>query len=149
MEVFCKSVSNKTIANQKPERDDVLLVATSNDTISSRVDTWSFAHFYFLSLWKARCAARMDGTSFKVEDMIRTIKFLLNDASSNLKKFQQIRKNDRLVMESLRIPIAPIHKKQAVFIKWVLPKRGKVKLNVDGGACNNPGKAGGGGIIQD
>lgn len=100
------------------------------------------------ALWKTRCSARMDGSSFKIEDTIQTVKFLLKDASCNLKKFQHIRRNDSLVMESLNIPIVPIHKKKVAFIKWVLPERGKVKLNIDGGSCNNPGEAGGG-VIRD
>lgn len=48
--------------------------------------------------------------------------------------------NDSLVMESLNILIVPFHKKGSVFIKWILPDIGRMKLNVDGGACDNLGE---------
>ncbi|KAG2663975.1 hypothetical protein I3760_16G057900 [Carya illinoinensis] len=101
------------------------------------------------SLWKARCSARMKGTSFQVEDTIRYVKFLLKDVSCNLQKFQKMKTNDNLVMENLSIPIVPIIMKRAAYVKWEMIARGNVKLNVDGGACSNPGEAGGGGVIRD
>ncbi|KAG6658021.1 hypothetical protein CIPAW_04G130600 [Carya illinoinensis] len=98
-------------------------------------------------LWKARCSARMEGVPFQVKAIIRLVKIIMKDVSYNLKNFQVVKENERLVMEELNIPVASIKGKKVTYVKWELPTRGMVKLNVDGGARCNPGEAGGGGII--
>ncbi|XP_042964506.1 uncharacterized protein LOC122298703 [Carya illinoinensis] len=100
-------------------------------------------------LWKARCSARMEGDTFKVNAIIRQVKVIIFNMSRNLKFFQVTKRHDFLVMEGLQVPIIPIKKKHVSFVKWELPRRGTMKLNVDGGARVNPGDAGGGGIIRD
>lgn len=71
----------------------------------------------------------MEGISITVEATICSIKFYVKDAASNLKKFQYMRKNDRLVLESLQILVPSIQMKCVTFIKWEMLERGKVKLN--------------------
>ncbi|XP_042973021.1 uncharacterized protein LOC122304823 [Carya illinoinensis] len=100
-------------------------------------------------LWKARCSARMEGVLFQVMSIIQHVKIMIKNISCNVNKFQAIKKTDLLVMKGLNIPIVPIKNIQVTFVKWEWPRRGMVKLNVDGGARLNPREAGGGAFIQD
>ncbi|KAG2717585.1 hypothetical protein I3760_03G182300 [Carya illinoinensis] len=71
------------------------------------------------SIWRARCEARMEGGE------------------------------DRETMKRLACPVIPISPKSVKLIAWRPPNRGRIKLNVDGSSCGNPGPAGGGGILRD
>lgn len=99
------------------------------------------------ALWRARCAARMEGMVFNLDGIIRSIKILIRDLSRKMKEFRSTSPHERVIMETLSCPIIPVASKKLKRITWRPPMRGRVKLNVDGGSCGNPGESGGGGVI--
>lgn len=91
----------------------------------------------------------MEGTNFNSDDVIRSVKILVNNILSGVKKFQCLGEHDWMVMERLGCSIIPIVKRRLKLIAWTPPERGRVKLNVDGSSRGNPSESGGGGIIRD
>ncbi|KAG7979916.1 hypothetical protein I3843_05G155000 [Carya illinoinensis] len=101
------------------------------------------------ALWKSRCLSRIEGVPFSIDIIIRQVKWFLQEACCSVQSFHKINTGDYEIMQRLNLPIIPTRKKQLKYIKWEMPEVRTVKLNVDGGARNNPGEAGGGGIIRD
>ncbi|KAG2411275.1 hypothetical protein I3760_Q015100 [Carya illinoinensis] len=101
------------------------------------------------ALWKSRCLSRIEGVPFSIDAIIRQVKWFLQEACCSVQSFHKINTGDYEIMQRLNLPIIPTRNKQLKYIKWEMPEVGTVKLNVDGGARNNPGEAGGGGIIRD
>lgn len=61
-----------------------------------------------MALWRARCAAIMEGIKFILDDVIRFVKFLLRDISSKIKEICCLGEHDCTIMEMLACPIIPI-----------------------------------------
>lgn len=91
----------------------------------------------------------MEDSIFNLGVIVWVVKISLRDITSNLRKFQNMGIHDPLVMQELTCPIVPVCAKMPRLIVWTLPEVGRLKLNVDGGSCGNPGLSGGGGIIRD
>ncbi|KAG7988464.1 hypothetical protein I3843_03G189700 [Carya illinoinensis] len=101
------------------------------------------------SIWRARCEARMEGENFMTDKIIRSVKLWIRDMAYKIRNFQHMGGEDREIMERLACPMIPISPKPIKLIAWSPPNRGRIKLNIDGGSCGNPGPIGGGGILRD
>lgn len=91
----------------------------------------------------------MEGVNFDWRVILRVVKVNLRDISYGLRKFKMMGANDLSVLQDLNCPILPVREKLPRLIAWKPLDMGFIKLNVDGGSWGNPGRSGGGGILQD
>ncbi|XP_042939613.1 ent-kaurenoic acid oxidase 1-like [Carya illinoinensis] len=105
-----------------------------------RIITWK--------LWTRWCMARMEGKHESLLSVWNSIKYWLGLIGKNLKASSRLSKRDEEILLMFNIPIKHKHISYLPS-KWVKPKEGWHKLNVDGCSLGNPGSSGAGGAIRD
>lgn len=81
--------------------------------------------------------------------VIRAVKVNLTAIFSHLQKFKRISFHDSQILSELDCPMVLVHENLPRFISWGPLVEGRLKMNVDGGSCGNPGMSGGGGVFRD
>lgn len=84
-----------------------------------------------------------------VESVWRNIKFWIAWVGLKLKEGSKMGPGDEFILNSLKIPMKPLKNKNVHMVKWLRPKVGAFKRNVDGSSVGHPGRCGSGGVIRN
>ncbi|XP_012848325.1 PREDICTED: uncharacterized protein LOC105968242 [Erythranthe guttata] len=98
-------------------------------------------------IWKARCSARFDEEIINPLSIIRRIMHQLGLVAMQLKPKKKNSPLQDNILQSLRLPSAPVREPVRRWFRWEKPPLGLYKLNVDG--SSKEGLCAGGGIIRD
>ncbi|XP_012855085.1 PREDICTED: uncharacterized protein LOC105974516 [Erythranthe guttata] len=103
--------------------------------------------FIMHGIWKARCSARFDEENINPLSIIRKIMHQLGLVAMQLKPKKKNSPLQDNILQSLRLPSAPVREPVRRWFRWEKPPLGRYKLNVDG--SSKEGLCAGGGIIRD
>lgn len=100
-------------------------------------------------LWLPRCKTCVEDIKESVDLVWWSIKYWIGWVGEKIKVGFALLCNDEIILHSLNILINPIKRKSVQVVHWHKPLEGRVKLNVDGSALNNPKKFGARGVIRN
>ncbi|XP_040989024.1 uncharacterized protein LOC121236653 [Juglans microcarpa x Juglans regia] len=94
-------------------------------------------------LWNRRCMARMEDRAESVREVWCSIKYWVPILASQIVKVQRLSIMDEYILRILNVPIVEKSRVQIKVLRWVKPRLGCLKLNLDGSCVGNPSLAGG------